>query len=288
MKYENGVHFNLPEAHYFGSETVAWLNRSKIVKVDQLTAEEMMDCDYSMSSSTALRVGSAVHQRWLEDKTEYVVIENIRNKEGQTLKKKCLEDGVDYLSSTELRQVDGLVSGLEASKKCSDIKKNFLGSEITILDPDYNGIPVKIRLDAFSKDGYIIDLKTTSADITVESLRETFEKFSYKYQVVMYFDVAKKFAKELGVDEVKGFKFIFVSKNSNKAAVVTVDKMDFEPIRGEIREKCERVAKKLQDFREGMEPEEITLELFEVPKYLKEKDGYLVLDTDSHPGLSKL
>ena len=287
MKYTNGVHFNLPEAHYFGPETVKWLNRSKIVKIDQLTAEELMDTDYSMSSSTALRVGSAVHQRWLEDKTEYVVIENIRNKEGQTLKKKCLEDGVDYLSSTELNQVNGLVSGLEASKNCSEIKKNFLGAEITILDPDYHGIPVKIRLDGFSKDGYIIDLKTTSADITVESLRETFEKFAYKYQVVMYFDVAKKFAKELGVDEVKGFKFVFVSKNSNKAAVVTVDKMDFGPIRGEIKEKCERVAEKLADYHAGKDPEEITLELFETPKYLKEENGFLVLDVDPQ-ALSKL
>ena len=38
--YKAGVYFNLPEAHYFGEETVNWLNRSKIVKVDQLSAEE--------------------------------------------------------------------------------------------------------------------------------------------------------------------------------------------------------------------------------------------------------
>ena len=276
-KYERGVHFGLPEAHYFGAETIEWVNRSKIVKIDQLTAAELLDCDYTMSSSTALRVGSAVHQRWLEDKAPYIVIDNIRNKAGQELKRECLREGKEYLSTTELGQVNGLVDGLEGSAKCMKLKDNFVGAEITICDDDYNGIKSKIRLDAFTKDGYIVDLKTTSADITVESLRETFEKFGYKYQVVMYLDIAKKFAKELGVKEVKGFKFVFVSKNNNKAAVVTVDQLDFEPIREELKEKCARLKAKLANHENGVEAEEIELELYETPNYLKMKDGKLIL-----------
>ena len=282
MNYKQGVHFNLPEAHYFGKETVHWLNRSKIVKIDSLSAEELMDCDYTPSQSTALRVGSAVHQRWLEDKEEYIVIhESLRTKIGRAKKEEAIAAGKDYLSKDELTTVNALIQGLDRSPNCSSIKEDLIGAEITILDDDYNGIPAKIRLDGFSKDGYIIDLKTTSAELTKEGIRETFEKFGYKYQVNMYFEVAKKWAKELGVEEVKGFKFVFVSKTNNKAAVVTVDKLDQEPITLEMIEKCSRVKEKLSNQAAGITPEEQVIELFDTPKYLKIdlENKALVLDT---------
>ena len=279
--YKAGVYFGLPEAHYFGEETVHWLNRSKIVKIDQLSATELMDCDYTPSSSTALRVGSAVHAIWLEDKQEYVIIENLRTKVNKELRDKVIAEGKDYLTKPEHITAQGLITGLERSKNCAEVKKNLLGAEITILDDDYNGIPAKIRLDGFSKDGYIIDLKTTSAELTKEGIRETFEKFGYKYQVNMYTEIAKKWAKELGVPEVKGFKFVFVSKTNNKAAVVTVDKLDQEPITLEMKEKCGRVKAKLADHVKGIAPTEEVIELFDTPKYLKIdlENKALVLDT---------
>ena len=267
--YKAGVYFGLPEAHYFGEETVNWLNRSKIVKIDQLSAEELMDTDYTPSSSTALRVGSAVHQKWLEDKEEFVVIENLRTKVNKELRDKVVAEGKDYLTKPEHATVQGLLLGLDRSKNCLEVKKNLIGAEITILDDDYNGIPAKIRLDGMSKDGYVIDLKTTAAELTKEGIRETFEKFGYKYQVNMYTEIAKKWAKELGVAEVKGFKFVFVSKTNNKAAVVTVDKLDQEPIKLEMIEKCSRVKDKLEKREAGIIEDEPVIELFDTPKYLK-------------------
>ena len=172
--------------------------------------KKLVDCDYTPSQSTALRVGSAVHQEWLEDKEEYIIIENLRTKVNKELRDKAVAEGKDYLTKPEHVTVKSLLAGLERSENCVNVKKNLIGAEVTILDDDYNGIPAKIRLDGIDKDGYIIDLKTTAAELTKEGIRETFEKFGYKYQVNMYTEIAKKWAKELGVAEVKGFKFVFV------------------------------------------------------------------------------
>ena len=267
-KFEEGVHFDMAEGFYFGEATVKWFNRSKMVKVDQLTIDELLDCDYTPSSSTALRVGKAVHAAWLENKYEWEVIENLRTNVGKEQKARCIAEDILYLSKTEERTTMALINGLEKSQACRDIKKVMFGAEVTILDNDYNGIPAKIRLDGLTKDGWIIDLKTTSAELTKESILETFRKFAYKYQVVMYSDVARKWCKELGIPELKGFKFVFVSKVNNKAAVVTVDGLDHGPVQAEMLEKCERLKVKLSNHEAGIQEPEESIELFETPQYL--------------------
>ena len=267
-KFEEGVHFDMDECFYFGESTVKWFNRSKMVKVDQLTVEELLDCDYTPSSSTALRVGKAVHAAWLENKFEWEVIDNLRTNVGKEHKARCIAEDILYLSKTEERQTMALINGLEKSRACREIKKVMFGAEVTILDNDYNGVPAKIRLDGLTKDGWIIDLKTTSAELTKESILETFRKFAYKYQVVMYSEVAKKWCKELGIPELKGFKFVFVSKVNNKAAVVTVEGLDHGPVQAEMAEKCERLKVKLENHEAGIVEDEVPIELFDTPQYM--------------------
>ena len=259
MKYDKpGIFKGMPESHYFGDETVEWLNRSKIVKVEQYSGKELTSTDSSMSTAPALRMGSALHQLWLEDKKEWDVTKfGSRTKAGKEAFTKAAEEGKLLLQDKEEALVLEWFKVLEENKACKEIRDNLSDSELTILDGDYNGLQAKIRIDGVSSDGYLIDLKTTAAVCTASSLKETIEKWGYLYQRVMYFDIAKKFMPEL-----KGFKFVFISKPTLKAAVVTVERADLETLREEMRVKCEIAKSKLDNYKNGKEEEPTEMEIY--------------------------
>ena len=268
-EYKKGVHFSMPDAHYFGPETVNWLNRSKLVSIDILTKAELLDIDYTPSNKSHLRIGTEVHSRWLEDKEAAVLLSSdLRKTLAKEERDAAIAEGKEYLTPSEAGKVTALVDGLNRSARALELKEKFIGSEITILDDDWNGAPVKVRLDAITSDGYIVDLKTTGAEITREDIRETFEKFGYAKQVAMYTDVAKRWTKELGVPEIKGFLFVFVSKTNNEAMVFSVENLDQGPLLAEFKEKCRRAMEKLDFVKKTVIDDEV-MELFSVAKYMK-------------------
>ena len=259
---EPGVYWDMPESEYFGTETSQWLNRSKIVKIETYSPNELVNPDSNFITAPALRIGSALHQWWLEGKKDWEIFPfSPTTAAGKAKIIECMKDGSLHLGKKEDAVVHTLYEGLEASKLCSELRANLKASEITILHDDFNGIPVKIRLDGLSKDGYIVDLKSSSAALTKESLIETIEKWGYMYQVCFYTDVAKHYEEQLGM-KLKGWKFVFSSKATGKARVVTVDNADLEKYREEFRQKCYIAKEKLEMYYNNEEEVETELELF--------------------------
>ena len=268
MKYKAGVYRNMSEDHYFNEPTIEYANRSKIVKVESYTPQELFETDSTINStSPALRLGSALHMLWLEDKKDWVTTKfGTRTKAGKEAMDNASKEGKLLLTTKEEQDVLSWFDIMEENELVKHLRDNLSDAELTILTDDYNGIKAKIRIDGIYKDPetgllYITDLKTTSSPCTKYGLKDAILKWRYDVQKCMYMDVAKQFEKELG-GKIAGWKFVFLSKPQNRARVVTIDNLDMEPLQEFMQLKCAMYADKVEKFKNGIIEKEIEWELF--------------------------
>lgn len=93
------------------------------------------------------------------------------------------------------------------------LQRQYVENAFFYEDPIYGRL--KIKPDILTKDGWVVDVKTTSKDIDDESLAKTIFFMCYHFQAAHYVYVLKK----LGFD-IKGFIWAFVSMDSPAIHIV--------------------------------------------------------------------
>ena len=206
-KYTQGIYRNMPESDYFFEPTVEYANRSKLVKVEAYSPQELFETDSTMNAaSPALRLGSALHMLWLEDKKDWVTTKfGTRTKAGKEAMVKASEEGKLLLTEKEEADVLKWFNTMEDNELVKHIRDNLCDAELTILTDDYHGIKAKIRIDGIYKDPetgllYIADLKTTSSPCTKYGLKDAILKWRYDLQkVYVYVILQNNLKKNLAV-----------------------------------------------------------------------------------------
>lgn len=96
---------------------------------------------------------------------------------------------------------------------------------------EMGGMPIKVRAD-YIKDDYILDIKTTSMDITkIENIERACANYGYALSAALYLDMFKKKRKKL-----KRFLFWFVHKQTGNTALVQASEEFLEHGRNQIKE----------------------------------------------------
>lgn len=120
------------------------------------------------------------------------------------------------ITEKQKQQADNMVAAFHKSKHAPQLIKPGEGKpEVSFLG-DFDGVPVKCRTD-FLRDvhfpgdpnpgGAIVDIKTTSSQLTDDEIAATIFKYSYELSTALYLDILEQY------DGVKrSFYFVYLSK----------------------------------------------------------------------------
>lgn len=159
--------------------------------------------------------GSYVHSLILEpDKVSQYAIFNGLRKAG-----KAFEDfvaanpGKIILTAPQVNRCKQLVSSYEQTKAAVKMIQNG-APEYTMLS-EILGVPVKARADYINiEQGYIVDLKTTSAISDAEVFKMTCQQYKYDLSAALYCEIALQ-----NFNKVFDFFFVVLSKTDSKVRI---------------------------------------------------------------------
>lgn len=151
--------------------------------------------------SPALALGRAVHCFTLEGdeawKKDFLVTDGpINERTGQPFGRNTqkfqdflAQQKKEIVSCKEFEQIERMANSVWSHPDAHELL-SYGEAEGTVRLDDYCGVPVQIRLDWFSPDYGIVDLKTTSEDLS--RFESESHKYGYPYQFAFYRAVLEK------------------------------------------------------------------------------------------------
>jgi exodeoxyribonuclease VIII len=216
----------------------ATLNRSEYEDIQALSFSGMKELIKSPAhykawltrpreETKALRIGSAVHMAALQpDKfiRSYAMAPEAdrRTKEGKAVWEafqSSLKEGQVGLAFDEYNQVITLADAFKTTAEQAGIEDCFSSDawvECPLTAKDHR-TPIKGIPDSVAPTGWIYDLKTTSDDCTERSALRTILSWGYHVQAAHYCNLVRAYR-----DEVKGFRIVFVEKETGQGAVYEI------------------------------------------------------------------
>jgi hypothetical protein len=141
------------------------------------------------------------------------------------------------LSDLHLNTVDTLVNSVAKHKLAMEFIQGGV-AEMSIFG-ELEGVSTKCRADYLNvKDGYIMDLKSTTGELTPINLQKTIAKRHYDLSAAMYLDLFKNVAPDL-----KDFIFIFSSKDYPSCKVVKASPRMIENGRRKYKKALKNITK---------------------------------------------
>lgn len=169
-------------------------------------------------STSFFDFGTYIHALVLEPETveDDFLICPINSRYGklyETFKLQAKEENKIIILEKERKQAEGM---LKEFNKCIHSKK-IMQDGVAEQTYCYTGtlFSSKVRAD-FLGSNFIMDVKTTSAPLTKDSLQGVIKKYKYNLSAALYMDVMNKFLD----GAVEKFYFIFLNKLTNEIQVV--------------------------------------------------------------------
>jgi exodeoxyribonuclease VIII len=168
----------------------------------------------------AMEIGTAIHTALLEPDrfiTEYVLLENVKDRRAAEYKQAVEKHGTEkVLTSPEVLTVAGMQQSVTSHPVASLWlqKKGYRELSIFAQDP-VTGINVRIRPDALTTDGHILDLKKTQ-DARPSGFSRTVATYRYHVQAAFYSDVYQWATGQ----KAQSFRFIVVEESLPHACMV--------------------------------------------------------------------
>lgn len=160
--------------------------------------------------------GTLLHALILEPETiatSYAIFPGLR-KAGRQYDDFCLNNpGKTIISVPQMKRAETWFQGYKRAKLATDLLSGGLPEHTmlgTVLD-----VPVKVRADYINvSQGYIADVKTTSAFTDHEVFKLTVQDFNYALSASLYCEVARQ-----NYNKLFDFYFVVVSKQDGHCAV---------------------------------------------------------------------
>ena len=164
-----------------------------------------------------LQFGSLLHTMLLEPHlvaTEYAVFSGLRRAGKDYEAFKAANPGRNIVTAAKMAEAKWLINGVRQSEAAQSLLKLGGVSEQTVA-VDLNGVPTKCRADKIIvNEGIIWDLKSTSWDLDMDSVRQTIAHWDYALSSSLYCAVFEEFYKRKFE-----FMWVFINKTSAECAV---------------------------------------------------------------------
>lgn len=125
--------------------------------------------------------------------------------------------GKAIITTNELIKIEDMLQQYNASKTAKELVSGG-EAEVTVFT-ELDGANIKVRCDYYHPD-YILDVKTTSKNITHENLEKSCFDYDYDLSCALYLDA---FNKEMGTN-IDRFIFLFLGKSDGKLGIVEASK----------------------------------------------------------------
>ena len=220
-KLNKGINKDISNEEYHGDRTHVSSSGLKMILTDplQFYKKYVKNEEGASNSSPAMDLGSFVHSIILEpDKTdsEFVVYNGVRRgSRWEEFQEKEAKDKI-VISALHARTAEDMVETYENNRHAIDLIKNSTPEQTVCTDLEK--VPVKVRADAWRPDiNAIVDIKTTSSNLSYPELQEAIGNFYYDLSAALYVDVFKK---ELKLEKTPDFYFVFIGSRDTKDTVV--------------------------------------------------------------------
>ncbi len=210
---EPGVYDDVPFEDYLKWDAVHKSNLW-ILNTDP-PAKYRWICDNVRADTEALLIGHATHTAILEPDlfdSRYAVPEEKWDRRTKVGKAAAAEfektaAGKTVLTPDQLDQTLKIRDAIWNNPLTNKLLQDCVCERSIVWNDHHTGLRCKARIDAWRKNGLLIDLKTCRSCNPTFFPRDAY-KFGYHFQASMYFDGAKSISKE----PVKGFVLIAVEK----------------------------------------------------------------------------
>lgn len=168
-------------------------------------------------SKEHLQFGSLLHTMLLEPhlvQAEYAVFDGAKRQGKAYEDFKAANPGKHIVTKGKMAEARWLINGVHKSEAAQSLLKLGGVSEETVA-VELNGVPTKCRADKIIvNEGIIWDLKSTSWDLDIDSVRQTIAHWDYSLSSALYCAVFEEFYKRKF-----DFLWVFVNKQSADCAV---------------------------------------------------------------------
>ena len=213
------------DKEYFALEQVSISKLKELKKSPKHYWSRYLDPEREPELDTdAMIFGRAVHCKLFEESefdNRFVTVPfvNRRTKDGKEFYEQFIAKNPDksLLSAENMAKVNKIIKAIK-SKKSSQILLNKGNAEHVLLWTDADtGLQCKAKLDYFVEpnedlpNGLVIDLKTSIADVDVETFSKTIYNFGYHNQMAFYCNAVKQI---YGTSDYPTYIYIAVEKTS--------------------------------------------------------------------------
>ncbi len=164
-----------------------------------------------------LQFGSLLHTMLLEPhlvQTEYAVFPGLRRAGKEFEAFKAENVGKYIVTKAKMEEAKWLIRGVHKSEAAQSLLKLGGVSEETVA-VNLNGVPTKCRADKIVvNEGLIWDLKSTSWDLDIDSVKQTIAHWDYALSASLYCAVFEEHYKRKF-----DFMWVFINKGSADCAV---------------------------------------------------------------------
>lgn len=162
------------------------------------------------SQSTALVIGTALHAAALEPEDfdeEFVVAEGFDSRRDKGYKRWSEQQDRHIILPKEMEDVTGMKNALQHNRDASMLLSGAAFETSCFANDPETGELCRCRFDAFTQNGYIVDLKTTT-DARPQAVARKIADLGYYIQQAFYTDVPFWATGQKPL----GFVFVFVEK----------------------------------------------------------------------------
>lgn len=184
---DNADYFSLPSINFSGLST---FKKSPA----HYFAEYLAPDREPRVETPAMRLGSAIHCYILEPEafnTRYAVAPeglDRRTKEGKAAFAELEASGKTVISATDYKTAEGVARSLRAHPLAGDVFDNLIFREqVFTWDDPITGEPCKAKIDGYTQDGILIDIKSTE-DASTDSFMRSIARYGYHRQAAWYMD----------------------------------------------------------------------------------------------------
>ncbi len=203
----NELH-NLPEAEYHASPVLS-CSRLKPLALSPLHFKHALEQPFK--STPAMNLGSLVHAMVLEgDKAvteRFITAPEVdrRTKAGKSAYAEFLErlEGKIVVTADQMMVAGAIVKAISSNKTAAKLLANCTARESSFFF-EVDGVEMKARLDAYTRSGLILDVKTTG--FPVDQFQRQAYNLRYHLQAAIY---SEAYRQKYGRDP-EGFVFIVV------------------------------------------------------------------------------
>lgn len=179
------------------------VSRSGVIKLLRSPAH------YKTKTETtrAMEIGTAVHSKILEGRTDYVVnpFDSFRSKEAREWREAQTEI---VLNETEAAQIEAMETAVNNHRGAMKLLSEGVPEQTYFFTEPHTGVKCKVRPDWITPDGFLVDLKTTN-DASESGFKKSVYSFRYDIQTAFYLDGVEYATGQ----RPKGFIFINVEKS---------------------------------------------------------------------------